>query len=186
MNGWFQFVSPESNLQQGDILFQCPVFFPNPEIDYAQLSNPAEVSFELKLKDVIVMTQSCDIQQGKPLMSVLLCPIAGLEQVAKDGQLANLVSDRINNMHLLNKHDSKEGSIDYKIIDFSQVYTVPLGVLKNWKSAKTERIPRLLSPYTEHMSQRFGIKMMRVGTDDNLKVNLDELRARWNELKPPK
>jgi hypothetical protein len=182
MSGWFEFVSPESNLNQGDILYECPVFFPDPEINYMELADPAEVKFELALQDVIVMTQSCDIQQGKPEMSILLCPIVSIDAVNKENNLGNLVADKIGSMHLLNKHEDKDGKIDYKIVDFSSLYTLPLGVLHNWKKARNENIPRLLSPYSEHMSQRFGMKLMRVGTDDELKVNLADLKARWKEL----
>ncbi|WIV18977.1 hypothetical protein QPK24_22090 [Paenibacillus polygoni] len=188
MSNWFEFVAPDSTLQQGDILYECPVFFPDPKIDYTQLADPAQVDFKLEYKDVIVMSQSCDIQQGQPFMGVMLCPIANLSSVPKEGHLGNLLNDRIGYMHLLNKQIETENSpnLDYMIIDFSNVYTVPLATLSNWKLNKGQKIPRLLSPYTEAMSQRFGVKMMRVGTDDTTKVVMPELSARWKELTAPR
>ncbi|PAK51403.1 hypothetical protein [Paenibacillus sp. 7541] len=183
MSGWFDFVPPGSMLQQGDILYECPVFFPNPDIDYRTLSDPASVEFKLEYTDVIVMTQSCDIQQGSPELSILLCPIVGIEQIKKEGHLGNLVNDKIGYLHLLNKHESGNNLIDYKIVDFRHVFTIPLGVLNNWKISKGTEIPRLRAPYAELMAQRFAIKLMRIGTDDNLKVDLSELKARWATLR---
>ncbi|MEO2261161.1 hypothetical protein ABGV43_30085 [Paenibacillus amylolyticus] len=185
MGKWYDFVAPHSDLQQGDILFECPVFFPDPKVDYSKLEDPAKLKFEMEFKDVIVMSQSCDIQQGAPSMGVMLCPVTSLITVPKVDNLRNLCSDKIGSLHLLNKQDSTDEDpyVDYYIVDFKSVYTIPLATLKNWKGYKSGKIPRLTSPYAEAMSQRFGFKLMRIGTDDTAKPNIEQLKSRWEELR---
>ena len=184
MGIWFEYVASDyTTLSQGDILLDCPVFFPAAEVDYTTMDNPANVTFVMKNIDVVVMTQSCDIQQGKPGLSIMLCPLAKLSSVNKEGHLPNLVTDRINSMHLL-KNDSGPGNPEYRVVDFNIVYNLPLGVLNNWKKKAHQQIARLKSPYLELMSQRFAYKLMRVGTEDADKINLDDLKSQWRALQP--
>lgn len=185
MSSWFDFVDPSCPLSQGDILYACPVFFPDPKEDYTKLEDPATVDFVFAFKDVIVMTQSCDIQQGQPDFHILLCPLNTIDQVPLKN-MGNLVADKIGRMQLLNKHDSEHGYVDYNIVDFTKMYTVPLGVINNWKNSKEIKRPRLLSPYNELMSQRFGMKIMRIGIEDTLKIDISDLNDRWETLQKEK
>jgi hypothetical protein len=40
MGEWYTVVDSDYPLQQGDVLYNCPVFFPDPSIDYTNLSDP--------------------------------------------------------------------------------------------------------------------------------------------------
>jgi hypothetical protein len=69
---WYGRVSGD-DLKQGDIIEACPVFVP-PE-DLAE--RPLETaSFRVVERDLIVMSQSCDLVKGQEKLSeVLLCAV---------------------------------------------------------------------------------------------------------------
>lgn len=181
MNDWYTVINPGSSVCQGEIIFKCPVLFPDPEIDYTTLTNPAEVHFTKKLKDVIVMTQGCDLQKAKQDYGVVLCPILDLKSVPKEGFLGNLKSNRIEHLHLLNK--SSVHNVDFWIVDFSIKYIVPFAVLNSWvKGVQEERIG-LTSPFLELISQRFGNYYARIGIEDDDQPKMDDLISRWKDLR---
>jgi hypothetical protein len=188
MSVWYEFVDPSTPLLQGDILFRCPVFFPDPKIDYSKLNDPASVKFVVEYYDVIVMSQSCEIQkamlQQKFNLQIVLCLLSEITEVPI-GKLSNLRDDKISSLQLLNKHEpTKKGEykVEHKVIDYNAIYTVPLGVLNNWKNNADRKRPHLLPPFTELLSQRFALNFMKVGYPDNLKPNIEELEA----YHPPK
>lgn len=182
MSSWYKTVNSTDPLMQGDILYKCPVFFPDPKINYSELSDPSEVEMQLAEVDVIVMTQSCDLQQCHPNKNIVLCPLADITSI-KSSSLQNLKDDKMNKLHLLNKNsEAGEQPQEYMVVDFSTVFTLPFGVINNWKSTQNSTRPQLIPPYIEHMSQRFGMTFMRVGTDDLNKVDLKDLQAAKAEL----
>lgn len=204
-NNWYTFVNEKESLVQGDVLFECPVFFPDPKINYMNLNNPAEINMEMDKKDVIIMTQSCDIERlvetiakaetaggqdaqriisEKAKTGIVLCPLARLTSVPAK-QLSNLIDNKLNNLHLLNNYVTEDGKehVGYLIVDFSTFYTVPFGVLTNWIKSKNESRPRLKAPFLELMAQRFGYRFMRIGLENKSNVKLDDLRQNWEKLK---
>lgn len=184
MNSWYETVNYDEPLMQGDILFRCPVLFPDKEANYAELSDPAEIEIELAEVDVIVMTQSCDLQSCESKKPVILCPLSNLTPI-KANSLDNLRKDKITNLHLLNTNThSTDLPNEYLVIDFSTVYTLPFGLINNWKNNIQGKRPRLIPPYLEHMSQRFAMTFMRVGTDDDSKITLESLKAEKTRLLP--
>jgi hypothetical protein len=74
---WYEVVEGE-DLEQGDILFQCPVLKPAPEwmIDDFQ---QGEIPTLIEIVDAVVMTQSCDLANEK-VTEVLLCGHWDLQQ----------------------------------------------------------------------------------------------------------
>lgn len=93
-----------------------------------------EASVEYKTLDAVVMTQTCDIEQGK-VESLLLCPRWGLwdfvEAARKRGQ--NWGKDQrealrranLPGYHLLNEGSSNGASLGLSLVDFHEVYTAP-------------------------------------------------------------
>lgn len=73
---WYESVEGE-DLLQGDSLERCPVFLP-PEADVL-LAETENVAATVDVYDVIVVSHSCDLVEGK-INSVLVCALSSLER----------------------------------------------------------------------------------------------------------
>lgn len=185
--GWFVDVAPSQPLMQGDVLLECPVFVPHESTDFLQLSDPAEIKVNVEYRNVIIMTQSCDLDQARrltgqdiqnPELNVMMCPIVDLDSVPSKGQLGNLRTDKNIGQHLLKISDQS-----YWIVDFSKIYTQPLMVLTNWASKRERDRLRLKSPFLELMAQRFAIKGMRVAVDNADQIDRQQLETTWEKVR---
>ena len=166
---WYCLVNSDE-LEQGDILEYCPVFAPPLDLTLDSLED-GEADFTWEKRDVIIMSQSCDLVKGREkVKEVLLCTVwnrselaelpggdlsvkAGMEQVRK-GRLAGL--------QMLNKCELSDTERDFRVVDFRRTYTLPLDFCREFARKSENRI-RLLSPYREHLSQGFARFFMRVG-----------------------
>ena len=158
---WYEVVSRDDDLMQGDFIRDCPVVIP-----------PSEISDEIEVKimnyNVVVTSQSCDLVQRK-LDLVLVCPIWPLSEFEKrsdffksrEGKEA-LRRGNVPGYHLLNKCEIEGFKTDYLVVDFRSVYSVHFNFLLELAQKKGRRI-RLLPPYREHLSQAFARFFMRVG-----------------------
>jgi hypothetical protein len=74
---WYERVGAAERLTQGDIIFDCPlVSWSSTPIQVASLGSEVEALKQGRLvfrADVIVMTQACDLEQGK-VRNVVVCP----------------------------------------------------------------------------------------------------------------
>jgi len=74
---WYERVGPGEGLTQGDIVFDCPlVSWSSTPIQVTELDSEIEALKQGRVAfraDVIVMTQACDLEQGK-VRSVVACP----------------------------------------------------------------------------------------------------------------
>ncbi|MBA2943242.1 hypothetical protein HZF08_33770 [Paenibacillus sp. CGMCC 1.16610] len=187
MSNWYELVdSSDYSLLQGDILFNVSVYFLDPDVTFTEDTKLEELELYIEERDVIVMTQSCDIQKalnpvdrkGNPLppelnTQILLCPIGDLSQFKLD-KAKSIRDNKVNTVYLINKFD--DGSIyDYLVVDLSSYYTLPLGHIINFLKTSGSKRPRLYNPYREELSQKFALTFMRVGTDDSTKIKDDEL-----------
>ena len=154
-----------SALHQGDWLPDC--FIPVLQSNFS----PAEGAFvdiDLEVRAVIVLTQSCDLENGKaPLVAV--CPLYRLQEWEKafpefgaKGRWEAVRQGRVEGLHLLAGLLGPEVNADCLVVDFRQIYSLPIGYL----SAHAERLgqrARLCSPYLEHFAQAFARFFMRIG-----------------------
>lgn len=164
---WYTVVSNSSELQQGDLIEACPIVIPPPS-----LTEGGEYSVDVKFADVVVISQSCDLENDK-IDLVLVCPYYSLTELAKQfGDSAKTLFNKLSKgqliaYHLLDKDVTKRVN-DYPVVDFSNVYGVNITYLRNHtKEYKTRA--RLLPPYREHLSQSFARFFMRVGLPSNIK-----------------
>src|SRR5438445_11004156 len=75
---WYQVVRGKE-LEQGDILESCPVFLPRTDL---AATEEGTLLFDEELRDVIIVSQSCDLVIGREKISeVLLCPLWRREQL---------------------------------------------------------------------------------------------------------
>jgi hypothetical protein len=161
---WYRLISAKEPLAQGDIIRNCPVLVPTNSKALERENIPGEVV----IYDVIVMSQSCDLQ-NKRLDLVSVCPVFSLddlsakyEHFASDGGKEDLRKGRWVNFHLLNKCDLGGFGNKYIIVDFKNVYGVQFDLLVDITKRNGNRV-RLLPPYREHLSQSFARFFMRVG-----------------------
>lgn len=173
---WYlQLHPPSDKLLQGDLVKACPIVLPT-----AELHRDQENEFTIKEFDVVVMSQSCDLENDN-LEYVLACPFYSFatyisyispEHRKKPGQIENhfkhLEQGIQPNYHLLDKHQ-EFGLIDYQVVDFRNVFSIHLELLKKHVVNQDNRL-RILPPYREHLAQAFARFFMRVGLPQNIRL----------------
>ncbi len=163
---WYHVV--ESNLlEQGDVLKSFDVLVPTESVE----NSSEQITAEIKTFDVVVMTQSCDIEQGKT-PSLLLCPVfelwAFIDRAEAQGQnwgkelREKLRQGNLPGYHLLNEFVHDDASLPISIVDFHEVYAAPTNLVKQFALNCGPRL-RLCPPYKEHLAQSFARFFMRVG-----------------------
>ena len=170
---WYSLVEIAVDLQQGDFIYDCPLVIP--PSDFSNLDNP---EFEIDTIDSIILSQSCDLANGKTEI-ILVCayyPLKTFLNRLKDqsvknkrSTIENLRKGHIPSYHLLNEADNIEGLSDYQVVDFRNVYGIKLEALKR-HVLRFEKRYRLLPPYREHLSQAFARYFMRVGLPQDLNL----------------
>jgi hypothetical protein len=162
---WFEVVDGSDDLLQGDFIKNCPIVVPPSE-----MSDESDEVIEAHVHEynVIVMSQSCDLAQGR-LKLVLVCPIWPLSEFEKTSPYyrsrkgkESLRRGNLPGYHLLNKCEIDGSKTDHLVVDFRNVYGVPFDFLMNLVKKRDRRV-RLLPPYREHLSQSFARFFMRVG-----------------------
>lgn len=178
MSPWFE-LAQGTELQQGDILRFCPVpilptHYP-PDADTLSVDAPLTIEGVLETRNVVVLSQSCDLI-NKKLSSVIVAPFWPVEDLPELMNNEKLKSEAKNfrslcdfiregnsfRFHMLNTCEIDGYKQEIVVVDFWAVYTVPFGFLETFADYSGVRL-RLLSPYTEHLSQAFARFIMRVG-----------------------
>lgn len=169
---WYSIVdSPE--LEQGDLLHNCPVLEPNwnaediPNEEQEFLLTANQLIFS-----VVVLTQSCDLVNNK-VDTVLVCPFAPVEEFIdynypnwnerERGRFKEEVRRGYRHgYHLIAACGVPEFTHDIQIVDFYKIFNVPKSMLVTLATYQSPRI-RLMPPYREHLGQAFARFFMRVG-----------------------
>jgi len=170
---WYENVSLSDKILQGDFVPDCPIIIPPATFE-------GEQDIKVKLLNAIVMSQSCDIENGK-VDIVLVCPYYNMEDflerhpTSKDGSkggrskvMENLIQGNYPSYHILQKAESMNLN-DFIVVDFRNVYGVHYEYIKSYLLKIEQRI-RLLPPYREHLSQAFARYFMRVGLPINIEL----------------
>jgi hypothetical protein len=161
---WYQDVAGD-DLEQGDLFEACPVFLPPDDLADA-LSTTS--TFRWEERDLIVLSQSCDLVKGREKVSdLLLCAVwqrseltQGYLSTAKgmeDARRGNLPG-----FHVLSACALPGLVREVRVVDFRRVYSLPLPFMRKRATVSRPRL-RLLPPYREHLSQAFARFFMRVG-----------------------
>lgn len=166
--GCWQTTSGKS-LNQGDLLrgISIPLVrasFPNGE-------EGGPVPLDVELADVVVLTQSCDLEQRKTatvLVATAYCRAdfeAANENYKAKGKWKEVARGRVEGLHLLRSPEAPNDLENFLVLDFRKLASLPIGYVSNFAGGHGERW-RLLSPYLEHLSQAFGRYFMRVALPD--------------------
>jgi hypothetical protein len=165
---WYSVVQG-TDLAQGDLFDRCPVFLP--PADLVELSD--EAAFMWEERDVIVMTQACDLVPGREKVTEVLLCATWCRSDLKSGHLSTprgLEDARRGNLpgyHLLAGCEFAGIVREVRVVDFRRVYSLPLTFMRQRASRAGDRL-RLLPPYREHLSQAFARYFMRVGLPQDI------------------
>lgn len=169
---WYDVVTPDSSLEQGDFLDRFPIpIIPEtvadlaPDVEQVTLTEPIPI----ELHNLIILTQSCDVIKLTPEDEVILCPrydyptICNVrsELSGKDGW-RKLVRGYFIGLHILNKSSLEGFTFSHQVVDLQRVFTSPLRVVQKHIRNQGNRV-RLLPPYREHLGEAFARQFMRVG-----------------------
>ena len=162
---WYSLVNGYE-LEQGDILENCPVFSPPANLTLNSLE--AVTDFIWEQQDVIIMSQSCDLVKGREkIEEVLFCAVWNRSELAEghlstDKGMEDARKGQLPAYHVLNECKLAQIEKEFRIVDFRYIFTLPLDFCREFAGKSQNRI-RLLPPYREHLSQAFARFFMRVG-----------------------
>lgn len=158
------------DIQQGDILSDCPVLVPSESLTEALLrtlsGEKVTAPYKLEVSDLIVVSQTCDLLK-KDIKQVLLCSHFPASDYSKD-ELTSIRKEHRPSQHMIEACEIDGHQCEQRVIDFRTVHTLP----KDFVSAFLKQQPsqlRLMPPYREHLAQAFARYFMRVGLPRNLK-----------------
>lgn len=162
----------EAALRQGDLLPGCwvPEFPP----DFAVQTAETRI-IQADQANLLVMTQSCDLEQGHVSL-VALCPVWSIPefeaaQASQDRSKSvkswrdywnNVRKGRSPTLHLLASPTTPNAARAALLVDFRAIYSLPFDYLTRHAGELGDRW-RLRSPFLEHFSQAFARSFMRVG-----------------------
>ena len=174
VDSWYRFVNKEEPLEQGDILFDFPVLIiPNDLLLYKNGDETfKKQTIKFGLSNVVIISQSCDIQYSKDEDMVITCALYDYSSTTdcnKDGW-SNLVKGRVINKYLLKDFQSSSLSFEYQVVDLRNVISTNYSLLKEYIQGNNLRL-RILSPYKEHLAFHFAYQFMRIGLPSNLPKN---------------
>ncbi len=167
---WYEVVQGPA-LLQGDILKACQVFLVTGPLTWP-IPTGTRLQVDARTVDVVVMSQSCDLENDK-VEDVLLAQLAEWPEVVrneigrgneivKSSKFRRLLIDGVvPGLSLLHKR-SEQPALDWTVVEFRQLYTLPKAFLSQFAAASGPRL-RLRSPYREHLAQAFACYFMRVG-----------------------
>ncbi|MEY2612587.1 MAG: hypothetical protein RLZZ396_1179 [Planctomycetota bacterium] len=152
------------SLRQGDIIEDCDIaVVPD---DFSTSSD--EDIIDVEKRRLIVITQSCDLENGKAPF-VALCPVYTVSEFQKSqmnfaslARLEEIRKGRVEGLYMLPSTNDPSNNLEALIADFRMIVSLPIGYLSR-KASDAERRSRLLSPFVEHFSQAFARFFMRVG-----------------------
>ncbi len=153
-------------LAQGDLLKDCLV--PQFGADFGAGGDGAAETIPVSDANLIVVTQSCDLENGKAEL-VAMCPTYALDifeehnpKFKVKGRWEEVRKGRVEGLHLLGNPANPDDNRGSLVVDFGQIFSLPPSYLEKKAEASGERL-RLDSPYLEHFSQAFARYFMRVG-----------------------
>lgn len=162
-------VAAGTTLRQGEYLMNCPV----PILKEKPLPDRPEPSVVIKVYDLIILTQSCDLEQGKAQF-VALCPIFPLDvyeainpELKGKGRWEQVRKGRVEGLYLLSSPTNPENNREALVVDLGEIHSLPFDLLIDHAQEFNPRW-RLKSPYLEHFSQAFARFFMRVGLPSSI------------------
>lgn len=167
---WYE-VTEGPKLRQGDLLSRCPVITTVGEMRWP-VAPDADVDVDFVELGLVVMTQSCDLENEKVDDVLLAERIAWPDVVRAELQRGNalvksrdfrkkLIEGNAPGLSLLHKREQSP-ELPWSVVDFHRLFTLPKAFVSQFAASCGPRL-RLRSPYREHLAQAFARYFMRVG-----------------------
>jgi hypothetical protein len=151
-------------LSQGDLLGRVSV--PSIRESFPQSSSGEEI-LDVEEANVIVITQSCDLERKKT-PSILVAHYFTMDEIEEanptfktKGRWREVAIGRFESLYMLRCPENPENGRGCLVVDFRRVSSLPFSYVEAF-AEKIEERWRLKSPYLEHLSQAFGRYFMRV------------------------
>ena len=176
---WYDIAVGNEELEQGDFIDNCNVLIPTyTPVEIEAAAPPYQQIFEAKgineIHDVIIISQSCDLE-NKKIDFVQLCPMISYNEFVEGVKTSSpntntkailrVMNDiRIGRMprySMLHASDVDGFKKEIQIVDLGTSYSIPRDVMKQMVASQGNRL-RLLSPYKEQLAQAFAYFYMRV------------------------
>jgi hypothetical protein len=178
---WYDIAVGNEELEQGDFIDNCNVLIPTyTPVEIEAAAPTKQQTFEAKgineIHDVIIISQSCDLE-NKKIDFVQLCPmisynefVEGIKRSSPSPSsntktILRLMNEirvgRMYRYYMLNACDLPDFTREIQIADLGTSYSIPRDVMQQMVASKGNRL-RLLSPYKEQLAQAFAYFYMRV------------------------
>ena len=151
-------------LRQGDIVVDCDIAVVPDDFS----SDSSDTVINVEKRRLIVITQSCDLENSKA-PNVALCPVSTIAEFqglhsnfATLPKIEEIRRSKVEGFYMLPSPEEPLNNMDAMIVDFRMIVSLPIGYISRRATVAGER-SRLLSPYVEHFSQAFARFFMRVG-----------------------
>ena len=163
---WYQLIESGGELDQGDILFRCPLV----QMDGAADWTSDEISATVLEADVIVMTQTCDLANDKT-RNIIVCRHEAVSLLGYGkGRQKEIVSGRREREAMLEMSPFEACPMERRVVNLGEIYSLPIELARQVAATQTPRL-RLLPPYREHLSQAFARFFMRVGLPQDIRID---------------
>jgi hypothetical protein len=152
----------EDPLGQGDVIEACPIFALTESTTGIDLKAPA-TRWESR---VIVLTQACDLSQGK-VERVLVAVVHPAQALVERGILkASTIRDQVRRSLVYGWYFLPAANeplvMPESIVDLRDIHTLSRIALEHL-IADGKRVCHIKTPYREHLAQHFAVTYMRIG-----------------------
>ena len=192
---WYEPVQYDAPVSQGDIILKCRV----PKI--TDKEGPPYFKLAGNIRDVIVMTQACDLANNKTDL-ITLCPLMPLSYVveglmkkglsgdslenfdyskltskqikSKNTIITNLKSGFYLDFHVINEYKNELKpllTLNYQAVSLKETFTIPKKALEKQLLQNRGERLTLLPPYREHLAQAYARNFFRIGLPIDLNIN---------------
>jgi hypothetical protein len=157
---WFTIVQSTDELLQGDLLSGCPC--PAVVGSNNKIEEGAKVDVEYEVYSVAVLTQSCDLVQGRGT-DVIVAVAYPFEKLGRGATFMESVRKlRVTALYLLDPVDEVGIKQPSFIVDFRKTFRLPMGAVRDLALSMDRRL-RMVPPFRESLSQHYGLYFSRVG-----------------------
>jgi len=179
---WYR-LSTSSIPGQGDILFDFPLLIARHD------EQEASMTVDQESLDLIVLTQSCDLENGK-VTRILVAPAVSLSDWLLENpfdlnRLEEIRRGFDTSLYLLPSWPSGPKELEKdRVVDFGHLQTIDAAQVNQFVEKLGERVT-LISPALEHFSQAVARSFMRVGLPidvPSFKLESDKREKQEQEL----
>ncbi|MBK7392717.1 MAG: hypothetical protein IPI64_05360 [Chloracidobacterium sp.] len=157
-------------LEQGDLLPACPILTPPENLSQilatAEAGKSVEIQSSIGYANLIVTTQTCDLQNEGKGETVLLCAYTDASKYTRNQQIDVSKGKRVA-QYMLDRCDLSGLKFEHQIVDFRAVYSLPIPFVLEFAKNLGRRV-RVRSPYKENFSKAFGDYFSRVALPRNI------------------